>query len=108
MTSLFDGMSGILSGMFGAPVAVQPVTGAPYTVQGVFRLTPIEVATEEGFAVLERRPTLQVQRDLARFARGDLVTPSIAGGAQYRVANAAPNVSPAADGFVLYELELVP
>lgn len=109
MTSVFDGMAGVLSGVFGAPVTVFPQSSPASTVQGLFRIEPIEV-NDEGTFVMMMVPTLKVRRDLlAALERGDLVRPSTSAGAgkTYRVLNQLASASPAADAFNIYQLELV-
>ncbi|MBY6160030.1 hypothetical protein KUV73_04060 [Mameliella alba] len=107
MTSVFDGLAGVLNGVFGAPVEIEPTGEAAYTVQGVFRREPIEVAGAEGEPVLILSPTLRVQRDaVPALDRGDIVRPSTAPGEVFRVANGQDTMSPASDGFAVYELEL--
>lgn len=106
--SIFDGMSGILNDVLGDPVIIHPSDALPTTVQAVFRREPIEVQSDEGEPILILAPTLKVRRDLVpNIARDDLVAPSIAPGQQYRVVNALPSGSPAADGFLICELEEV-
>lgn len=106
MTALFDGMAGVLNDVFGAPVIYTPDGGAPQSVQAVFRAAPIEVVDEEGHTVLILSPTIRVRRDLVpSIGRGDQVEPSIAPGRVYRVLNILPSGSPAADAFIVCELE---
>lgn len=109
MTSIFDGMAGVLNDTFGAPVTIQPATGGGFiTVQAVFRRDPVEVPAEDGEPVLILSPTLKLRRDqVPDIARGDLVTPTLTPGQQYRVVNTMPTGSPASDGFILCELEEV-
>lgn len=106
MTSLFDGMAEVLSDVFGAPVAVEPVQGAGTDIQAVFRREPIEVEGDDGAPVLILSPTLQVSQSVA-LQRNDEVLPSVSPGERFRVANSQRTRSPASDGFVIYELELV-
>lgn len=110
MTSIFDGMAGVLNGVFGAPVVYNPKVGAEQTVQAVFRAEPIEVAGTDGHAVVIMAPTLRVQRNLLPdIGRGDLVTPSVASaqGKTFRVLNRLATASPSPDGFLVCELEEV-
>jgi hypothetical protein len=106
MSNAFDGVAGLLNGIFGKPVTVTPALGgSPRTVRGVFRREPIEVAGEDGFPVLVLSPTLKVPatEDLKR---GDIVEPSVEPGSRYEVMNGEPSPSPASDRFVIYELEV--
>lgn len=110
MTSVFDGMAGVLNGVFGAPVVYQPAYGPAQTVQAVFRAEPIEVAGSDGHAVLIVAPTLRVQRNiLPDIGRGDHVVPSVASarGKTFKVINMIPTASPAGDAFWVCELEEV-
>lgn len=109
MTSLFNGMAGVLGAVFGAPVTYRPQSGPAVVVQGVFRRQPIEVAGENGEPVWIMQPSLRVQRDLVPLIRrGDLIEPSIEAGAVYRIVNRPETASPAPDGFIVCALELVP
>lgn len=107
--SLFAGMTGVLTDVFGAPVTCTPRGGgAAVTVDAVFRAGPTEVTDSEGHSVLLVAPTLRVRGDLLPdLARGDLIAPSIAGGKVFTVVNKLPGGSPAADAFVIAELEEV-
>lgn len=105
MTRLFDGIGALLSDVFGAPITILPASGAPYSVQGVFRLEPIEVGDDQGRAVLITAPTLKVQKDLApSLAAGDRIAPSETPGDLYEIINLLSSGSPAADGFLVCEL----
>ena len=105
MSNAFDGIAGLLNGVFGKPVDVTPVSGSARTIQGVFRREPIEVADEEGAPVLILSPTLKVPATEV-LKRGDIVEPSIAPGSRYEVMNNQASPSPASDRFVIYELEV--
>jgi hypothetical protein len=45
--------------------------------------------------------------DVPNIRRGDLIQPSVEAGNTYRVVNSPETGSPAADGFVICELEVV-
>lgn len=106
--SLFDGMAGILTDVFGAPVTYTPAGGAPVQVSAVFRAAPIEVSDGEGHTTLITAPTLRVRRDiLPGLRRDDRVEPSIRPGEVYEVINVLPTASPASDAFVIAELERI-
>lgn len=110
MTSVFDGMAGVLNSVFGAPVTIKPVSGGILEVPAVFRAEPIEVAGTDGHAVLISAPTLRVKRDvLPDIGHGDLVIPSVASasGKTFRVLNRIATGSPASDAFLVCELEEV-
>lgn len=104
MTTLFNGLAGILNDVFGGPVSHRPQGGAAVAIQAVFREEPISVQDEDGAEVLIVAPTLQVQKPVAEtITRKDLIVPG--NGKSYRVMNRHPNGSPAADAFVVFELE---
>jgi len=109
MTGIFDGMAGVLNDVLGAPVTIRPIeAGGFLTAQAIFRKDPIEVQSEDGEPVLILSPTLKLRRDLVpTIERGDLVETTLAPGQQYRVVNTLPSGSPAADGFIICELEEV-
>lgn len=102
--SLFDGMAGLLNDVFGGPVMIIPRSGGSFNVQAVFRSEPIEVADADGGSVWIGAPTLKVPADIApKLAREDRIRPG--NGKTYIVLNRVPGESPAADGFVMFELE---
>jgi hypothetical protein len=104
VTRVFDGMAGALNRVFGAPVSVRTALSGTRLVQGVFRKEPIEVAQEDGGTILISAPTLRVPQDIAGcIERGSIVE---AEGARYVVLNRLVSGSPAADRFVMFELEL--
>ena len=107
--SLFDGMAGLLSDVFGAPVIYTPQGGGqPQVVQALLREGPVEVAGSDGHPVLIMAPTLQVPGDvLPGIARRDTVAAVAAPGLVYVVINRLPSGSPAADAMILCELERV-
>lgn len=105
MTSIFDGLAGILSdpAIFGAPVTYRPQGGSARVVDSVFRRTPIEAEDSLGRAVLTVAPTWRVRHDLVpEVSRGDQIDPG--DGNLYEICNVQPTGSPAADAFVLCEL----
>jgi hypothetical protein len=106
MTGLFDGHAGALNSLFGAPVTFLPGAGGEVTVHSVFREEPIEVATAEGGSVLTTGPTWRVPRNAGVTpVRGDRLR--LADGRTYKILNRITSGSPAADGFVNYELEVL-
>jgi hypothetical protein len=109
--SLFDGMAGVLTGVFGAPTTYRPKGDVARTVDAVCRNGPIEVTDAEGHTVMILSPTLRVRRDLApELARGDIVLPSAPvtmAGRTFEVINMLPSGSPAQDSFLIAELEEV-
>jgi len=108
VTTVFDGMAGVMAKAFGAPVIYVPKSGEPVTVRAMLREGPIEVAGDDGRAVLILSPTLQVPKTvLPNIARGDLVSAVSVPEKVYLVLNSLPNGSPAADAMLICELELV-
>lgn len=106
MTGIFDGMAGVLNGVFGAPVTHYPAAGGSAVLQGVFREDPVEVLADERGTILIEAPTLRLLRDDAlSVARGDTIDPGR--GKTYRVLNRLTAGSPASDGFWTFELEEV-
>lgn len=104
MTSIFDGMAGILNQVFGAPVAWTPSGGSTSTIRGVFRDTPVRVPTEDGGEVVTVTPTIEVQKPAAdQIRRGDTIIPG--NGKSYTVLAPFAKGSPAGDAFVIFELE---
>lgn len=104
MTSVFDGMAGIINGVLGDTVTVLPAVGSSFDLAGIFREEPIEVLEADGRGVLIMSPTLSVQKPLsASLAKGDVIQPS--DGRQFKVVNRQSNGSPASDAFVIFELE---
>ena len=104
MTSVFDGMAGVINDVFGGIVRITPPVGASYELQAIFREDPVEVFDDDGRGVLLMSPSLSVRRpDAESIAKGDIVEPATGG--RFRIAHGQPNGSPAADGFFIYELE---
>lgn len=106
MTSLFDGMAGLLTDVFGGPVTITPVGGAPQAARGVFREVPVDDDLADGRPGVSIVPVLRLQKPLSdsltKNAR--LVLPD---GRQFILLRPVPGGSPAADGFVAWELEPV-
>lgn len=102
--SLFDGMTGILSDVFGVPVTHFPAVGGSVTVPAIFREEPVAVLDDGGREILTVAATLRIAADRASgIARGDRVAPG--NGKTYRVMNRTVSGSPAADGFAIFQLE---
>ena len=101
--SIFDGMAGILNDVFGAPVVIHPGGGNGRSIQAVVRREPVEVATDEGEAVLSLRPTLKALKgEVSDLVDGDRV---VAEGETYSVSYRIPNGPPAADRFETFVLQ---
>lgn len=104
--SVFDGMTGILNQVFGATVLLCPKSGGQQIIRAVFRREPVEVDQDRGRSVLIAAPTLKVPEPVAStICRDDMIEVD---GLRYVVLNKMPNASPAADRFVMFELEEVP
>lgn len=107
MASIFDGMAGVLNTTFGAPITYLPVSGTALSVQSVFREDPITITGDNGQDVLVEAPSWRVPKSvLADVRRGDRI--SLPDGRMFKVLNRIGTGSPAADAFMLYELELMP
>lgn len=105
MTSIFDGMTGIFAGVFGAPVIWHPAGGADQQIQSIFREAPIEVDGADGQIALIEAPTWRVARNLVPgVARGDRIT--VRDGRSFRITAVHSGGSPAEDAFVICELHL--
>ena len=105
MTSVFDGMTGILADVFGAPVIWHPANGSDTVIQSIFRESPIVVDGADGQIVRIEAPSWRVARDLApTVARGDQIT--IADGRSFRVMVVHNTGSPAQDAFFICELQI--
>lgn len=106
MTGLFDGLSGILAGAFGAPVQYAPKDGRLRDVQSIFRESPIEVTGADGQDILIEAPTWRVARSLVpEIARGDIIR--LPDGRLFKVTTTHNTASPATDAFVICELHQV-
>lgn len=105
MTSIFDGLAGVLNDTFGAPVTVWDSASIARTVQAVFRYEPVEEYGEDNTPSLIDQPVLDVPKHLAGgIEYGTRVQTS--DGARFTVVNnqrAQP--SPASDAFVRFQLE---
>lgn len=105
MPSVFDGMAGILSDVFGDPVIFLPRSGSARPIMSMFRETPIEVDGADGQIVRIDAPTWRVRRDLApEVRRGDRVT--VPDGRSFMVMVVHPTGSPAVDAFLICECQI--
>jgi hypothetical protein len=106
VTSLFDGMAGLLTDVFGGPVTITPVGGAPQAVRGVFREVPIDDDVADGRPGFSFVPVLRLQKllsdSLTKHARVTLPD-----GREFILLRPVPGGSPAADAFVTWEMEAV-
>lgn len=104
--SIFNGMTGILTDVFGGSVMHLPALGQGTTIQAVFREGPVRMLDEDGREILSVLPTLKVERSVAAsLKRLDHIEPG--NGKTYSVLNGLPKGSPASDAFVIFELEEV-
>lgn len=91
---------------FGGTVQVVPPTGDAFEVFGIFRETPIEVADGDGVDVLIVSPTLALPRpEYELVPAAAQIRPG--NGSSYRILNRITEGSPAADGMILIELEMI-
>lgn len=103
MTGIFDGMAGILTGVFGSTVQFAPRYGPMRDVAGVFRETPVEVTGADGQIVVIEAPTWRVPRDLVpEIRRDDLIR--LEDARIFRITVVHKAASPARDAFLLCEL----
>jgi len=106
MTAIFDGLTGVLNQVFGAPVIVTDKAGISVTLTAVFREEPVDIYAEDGRPTQFIKPTLRVLKsDLPRVAKGFTVRPPSVAPRRFTVIRVLPSTSPAADGFTMCELE---
>lgn len=106
MSRIFDGMTGILSDVFGDPVIFLPQAGSARPVMSMFRESPIEVEGADGQIVHIDAPTWRVRRDLAvEVRRGDRIT--VPDGRSFEVTAVHRTGSPARDAFLICECQVV-
>lgn len=101
---IFDGVTGILSDVFGDPVTYLPAGGAAREIQSIFREAPVEVEGADGQLVRIDAPSWRVTRDLAPHARrNDRIT--VRDGRSFVITVVHPTGSPASDAFLICELQ---
>ena len=106
--SVFDGMSGALNATFGAPVTITPLAGAPATVRGILRESPLDVRDDSGRTHVTDVITLQVRKPIpAAMVKGSTVTAAAFPGQNFLILGVYPDRSPAADAFMVAEMERV-
>lgn len=106
MTSLYDGNAGALNDLFGAPVELWRAGAKIADLRGHLRSRPIEVVTADGRSQTVTSPVLRVPQTAATLPqRADVVRQ---GGKSWRVLDVYPSGSPAADAFLICDLEPVP
>ena len=104
MTTVFDGMAGVLNSVLGAPVSVYLRGAELRQMQAYFRMQPMEAAQDDGGSVLVQMPMLEVPKtDADQMRRGDIVL--LSDGQQFKVLSRNPNGSPASDAFIAFALE---
>lgn len=105
---IFDGMTGVLNGVFGAPVAVTTDKFGTQSIDAIFRREPVRIIGDDNRETMSELPTLSVPHDVVDaycIVVGSRVEPG--DGATYRIVNHAPSGSPASDAFTTFELEEV-
>lgn len=103
MTSVFDGITGVLNDVFGAPVQHTPAGGSARTIQAVLRREPFDIQDQDGNDLRVIGSTLKVRKaDAVGIARGDQIQ-SVDG--TFVVLASTPDGSPASDAFVIFDLE---
>jgi hypothetical protein len=106
MTTLFDGMAGMLNDVFGAPVELWRAGGKLGDLRGILRSPPVEAITADGRPTVVAVPVLRLPATAAPLPqRGDTIRQ---GGRQWRVLGIYPSGSPAGDHFLIHELEIIP
>ncbi|SEI10076.1 head-tail joining protein [Paracoccus alkenifer] len=107
MASIFDGMTGLFTDVFGGSVIYSSAReGWSRVVPSIFREAPIEVEGADGQIVRIETPTWRVPRDQApRVRRGDRIT--LQRGQVYEIMVVHPTGSPAPDAFFICECQLV-
>lgn len=105
MTSLFDGLSGLLAGVFGAVVRYEPQNSIDARdIQSIFREQPIEVQGADGQNVLIDAPTWRVERNrVPEVRRGDHLR--LGDGRRFRITTTHNSGSPSVDAFVICEVQ---
>jgi len=105
-SSVFDGLASTISNVLGETITITPISGPAYAVVALFRDEPTEINNGDGRTTLAVLPTLSMPKDqLVNLNVGDLVGPI--NGKIYKVISSITAGSPAADGFLDIELELV-
>lgn len=108
MSSVFDGMAGVMNAVFGSPVTITRAGQAAVTLQAIFREVPIEQESGDGRVFVTVTPILRVrQGDIALLAKGDLVAPAATAPRTFKVLQFFPSGSPATDALLGYHLEEV-
>ena len=106
MQGPFRGIAKTLSGIFGGPVTIQPESGGPYEVRGIFRQVAGVVVAEGGAEVVVTRPQIKLHRpDADQIFEGDDILPG--DGKTYRACGRTDPASPAPDALVTLDLEEV-
>jgi len=104
--SVFDGLTGVLAAVFGAPVTITPVSGSAVVVRAILRETLVtdedEGARDHALPVY----TLQVRKPIpAALVRGSTATSAERPGETFLVRGVYPDRSPASDAFMVAALE---
>lgn len=103
MSSLFDGVSGLINDVFGAPLTYTPKFGLPREIRAIFRGSPVDLVDADGIRVRDLGPTLRLRRgDAPDIGRGDQIT--LSDGRRFEVDAVWPYRAPASDGFLVCDL----
>lgn len=105
--AVFDGMTGVLTSVFGASVTITPIAGAPATVRGILRELPQFEDDTDRRQHFVPQFALQVPKPIpAALVKGATVTE--ASGRTFTVLGVFPDRSPASDAFMVAHLEEAP
>ncbi len=108
MTAIFDNMTVALSSIFGATATVHPASGPPVQVQGILRETFVEQEDGDGRPYTVPMVVFRVRKSLAGpVKKGSQITSPRYPHTTFRVLNVHHDRSPAAENFVVAELERV-
>lgn len=106
MSRIFDGIAGILTGVFGDTVTATPVGGSAGDIQGIFRDSDVPVLNDAGAETISPFPTIVMHRDdAAALIPGGLVEPG--NGSTYKCLAKMDGGSPDPRGLVTVQLEKV-
>lgn len=106
--SVFNGMTGVLTAVFGASGTITPPSGAPVTITAIVR--EVQDFVSDGDQRLHRLPMylLHVRKPVpAALVRGATVS-GFGRTEQFKVLDVYPDRSPASDAFMIAELEVKP
>jgi hypothetical protein len=104
MTSIFDGLGGLINSVFGSNVTLFYAALPSVTVQGIFRDMPVTFQTADGREMTIVSPSLRLSRASASLLkpRDKVLLPD---GRQFFVTQVHRSYNPAADALWYVELE---